>query len=133
MPLVHLDNLSRSFEQTRALNGASLTIERGEIVALMGANGAGKSTLVKILSGVLTADGGTVTLKGDAFAPRSPAEAAIAGIVTVHQSTDLVGAPGLTVADALLLNRFADGSQPFFVSRKAIRREAQAIDRKSTR
>jgi simple sugar transport system ATP-binding protein len=127
MPLVHVDNLSRSFEQTRALNGASLTIERGEIVALMGANGAGKSTLVKILSGVLSADGGTVTLKGNAFAPRSPAEAATAGIVTVHQSTDLVGAPGLTVADVLLLNRFADHSQPFFVSRKAIRREAQAM------
>lgn len=127
MPLLHVDNLSRSFEQTRALDAASLTVERGEIVALMGANGAGKSTLVKILSGVLSADGGTVTLKGNPFAPRSPAEAAAAGIVTVHQSTDLVGAPGLTVADALLLNRFADRSQPFFVSRRGIRRQAQAI------
>ncbi|MGO4567168.1 sugar ABC transporter ATP-binding protein [Rhizobium sp. 2YAF20] len=127
MPLVHIDNLSRSFDETRALDGASLTIERGEIVALMGANGAGKSTLVKILSGVLSADSGTVTLKGNAFAPRSPAEAAGAGVVTVHQSTDLVGAPGLTVADALLLNRFADRRQPFFVSRRSIRRQAQAM------
>ena len=127
MPLVHIDNLSRSFDETRALDGASLTIERGEIVALMGANGAGKSTLVKILSGVLTADSGTITLKGNAFAPRSPAEAAGAGVVTVHQSTDLIGAPGLTVADALLLNRFADRTQPFFVSRRSIRRQAQAM------
>ncbi|PZM16279.1 sugar ABC transporter ATP-binding protein [Rhizobium tubonense] len=127
MPLLHVDNLSRSFEQTRALDAASLTVERGEIVALMGANGAGKSTLVKILSGVLSADGGTVTLKGNPFAPGSPAEAAAAGVVTVHQSTDLVGAPGLTVADALLLNRFADRGQPFFVSRRGIRRQAQAI------
>jgi simple sugar transport system ATP-binding protein len=127
MPLVHIDNLSRSFDETRALDGASLTIERGEIVALMGANGAGKSTLVKILSGVLTADSGIITLKGNAFAPRSPAEAARAGVVTVHQSTDLVGAPGLTVADALLLNRFADRTQPFFVSCRSIRRQAQAM------
>ena len=127
MPLLHVDNMTRSFGSTQALAGAQLSIERGEIVALMGANGAGKSTLVKILSGVLPADGGTIHLDGRPFAPRSPAEAAKAGVVTVHQSTDLVGAAGLTVADALLLNRFADRNTPFFVSRAGIRRAAQAM------
>ncbi|MBX5131998.1 sugar ABC transporter ATP-binding protein [Rhizobium lentis] len=127
MPLLHIGNITRSFGSTRALTGADLSIERGEIVALMGANGAGKSTLVKILSGVLAADGGTIHLDGHPFAPRSPAEAAKAGVVTVHQSTDIVGAAGLTVADALLLNRFADRSTPFFVSRAGIRRAAQAM------
>ncbi|MBX4870410.1 sugar ABC transporter ATP-binding protein [Rhizobium bangladeshense] len=127
MPLLHIENITRSFGSTRALAGADLSIERGEIVALMGANGAGKSTLVKILSGVLAAGGGTIQLDGRPFAPRSPAEAAKAGVVTVHQSTDLVGAAGLTVADALLLNRFADSSTPFFVSRTGIRRAAQAM------
>ena len=53
MPLLHVDALSRNFQSTRALVNATLTIDAGEIVALMGANGAGKSTLVKILSGVL--------------------------------------------------------------------------------
>ncbi len=127
VPLLDVLNLRRSFAETKALGGASLSIEPGEIVALMGVNGAGKSTLVKILSGVLPADGGEMRLKGQKFAPGSPAEAAMAGIVTVHQSTDLVGAPGQTVADALLLNRFADGSMPFFVSRASIRTQAQAI------
>ncbi|KPH06733.1 sugar ABC transporter ATP-binding protein (plasmid) [Rhizobium acidisoli] len=127
MPLLHVENISRSFGSTRALAGADLSIERGEIVALMGANGAGKSTLVKILSGVLPADGGAIRLEGRLFAPQSPAEAAGAGVVTVHQSTDLVGAAGLTVADALLLNRFAHRSTPFFVSRAGIRRAAQAM------
>ncbi|OWV80940.1 ABC transporter ATP-binding protein [Rhizobium sp. R634] len=127
MPLLHVNNMTRSFGSTQALAGAHLSIERGEIVALMGANGAGKSTLVKILSGVLSADGGAINLDGRPFAPRSPAEAARAGVVTVHQSTDLVGAAGLTVADALLLNRFADRSTPFFVSRAGIRRAAQAM------
>lgn len=127
MPLLHVDALSRSFQFTRALASATLTIDAGEIVALMGANGAGKSTLVKILSGVLPADSGTITLKQRSYAPRTPTEAAAAGVVTVHQSTDLVGAPGLTVADALLLTRFTERGQPFFVSRSAIRRQAQAI------
>ncbi|MBB6223249.1 sugar ABC transporter ATP-binding protein [Rhizobium leguminosarum] len=127
MPLLHVENISRSFGSTRALGGADLSIERGEIVALMGANGAGKSTLVKILSGVLPADSGAIRLEGHPFAPQSPADAARAGVVTVHQSTDLVGAAGLTVADALLFNRFADRSMPFFVSRAGIRRAAQAM------
>ena len=127
MPLLSIDNLTRSFGSTRALSGASLSIARGEIVALMGANGAGKSTLVKILSGVLAADGGRVIMNGQPFAPKTPAQAVNRGIVTVHQATDLVGAAGLTVADVLLLNRFADGSAPFFLSTRAVRAQARAI------
>ncbi|TCM52808.1 monosaccharide ABC transporter ATP-binding protein (CUT2 family) [Rhizobium sp. PP-F2F-G48] len=126
-PLLTIANVTQSFEGTRALDGVSFDIGRGEIVALMGANGAGKSTLVKILSGVLLADGGTITLDGKAFRPRSPAEAGRAGIATVHQSTDVVGIPGLTVADALMLGRFADRNSPFFLSRKTVRRQAQAM------
>ncbi|AYG63472.1 sugar ABC transporter ATP-binding protein [Rhizobium jaguaris] len=127
MPLLQVENLTRSFGPTRALADATLSIKRGEIVALMGANGAGKSTLVKILSGSLPADAGRITFKGRSFAPANPAEATKAGIVTVHQSTDLVGPPGLTVADALLLPRFADRRVRFFVSRAGIRAQAQAI------
>jgi simple sugar transport system ATP-binding protein len=127
MPLLHVENITRSFGSTRALAGAHFSIDRGEIVALMGANGAGKSTLVKILSGVFAADGGTISLSDRPFSPRTPSEAAKAGVVTVHQSTDLVGAAGLTVADALLLHRFAERGTPFFVSRASVRRQARAM------
>ncbi|KQS94782.1 MULTISPECIES: sugar ABC transporter ATP-binding protein [unclassified Rhizobium] len=127
MPLLKIDRLSRSFGPTRALAGASLELNAGEIVALMGANGAGKSTLVNILSGTLDADSGVIALAGRPYAPESPAEAADAGVVTVHQSTDRVGAPGLSVADALLLNGYADGSAPFFLNRRSIRKKAQDI------
>lgn len=127
MPLLHAQNISRSFGSTRALVGAHLSVERGEIVALMGANGAGKSTLVKILSGVDQADSGDVLWKGERFAPRTPAEAAARGVVTVHQSTDVVGIPGLSVADALLLNHIVDGRHPFFLSKRSIRSAAAAM------
>lgn len=127
MSLLHAENITRSFGSTRALAGADFSIERGEVVALMGANGAGKSTLVKILSGVLSADGGAISLNGRSFAPASPSDAVKAGVVTVHQSTNLVGAAGLTVADTLLLHRFAGRGTPFFVSRASIRREAKAM------
>ncbi|MGO7216471.1 ATP-binding cassette domain-containing protein, partial [Rhizobium ruizarguesonis] len=59
MPLLHFENITRSFGSSRALAGADFSMERGEILALMGENGAGTSTLVKIHSGVLPADGGT--------------------------------------------------------------------------
>ncbi|MCC7150557.1 MAG: sugar ABC transporter ATP-binding protein [Rubrivivax sp.] len=127
MPLLEATALARSFGSTRALTDLSLQIDKGEIVALMGANGAGKSTFVKILSGVLAADAGHIRFKGEPYAPRTPAQAAAAGVVTVHQSTDLVGIPGLSVADALLLERFADPRQPFFLSQRSVRQQAQAM------
>ncbi len=127
MALLQIDNLTRSFGPTRALSDVSLAFEPGEIVALMGANGAGKSTLVNILSGALDADSGTIRLRGARYTVTSPAQANRAGIVTVHQSTDRVGAPGLTVADALLFSDFADASAPMFLNRRSVRRRAAAI------
>lgn len=127
MPLLDVQNISRAFGSTQALKDASLQVERGEIVALMGANGAGKSTLVKILSGLYTADAGRIVWEGADYRPQNPADAASCGIVTVHQSTDVVGIPGLTVADALLLNHFVDGRHPFFLSAKSVKRQAAQI------
>ncbi|MFS8046134.1 sugar ABC transporter ATP-binding protein [Rhizobium sp. BR 314] len=127
MTLLTIQNLSRAFGSTQALVNASLTIDKGEIVALMGANGAGKSTLVKILSGIHSADAGSILWNGREYRADSPAQAVAQGIVTVHQSTDVVGVAGLSVADALLLNQFVDGRQPFFLSRRSVRKRAAAI------
>lgn len=127
MPYLALENVEKSFAATRALAGTSFTLERGEIVCLMGANGAGKSTLVNIIAGALRPDGGRMELEGAAYAPRSPAEAASRGVVTVHQSTDRLGTPGLSVADNLLLDGFADGSVPFMLSRRSVRARAARI------
>lgn len=127
MALLEIKSLSLSFGSTKALADASLFVERGEIIALMGANGAGKSTLVKILSGVHQADAGSITFKGQSYQPASPTDATRAGITTVHQSTGLVGIPGMTVADALLLNQFVDGTVSFFLSRSSVIKSAQKI------
>lgn len=127
MPLLSATGVTRAFGATQALAGADLSVSAGEIVALMGANGAGKSTLVNILSGNLKPDGGVVQFRGATYAPNSPSEAAAAGIITVHQSTDRVGAAGLKVADVLLMQAYADGTAPLFLTRRYVRGQAQAI------
>ncbi|HEX3344133.1 MAG TPA: ATP-binding cassette domain-containing protein, partial [Polyangiaceae bacterium] len=63
MPALTAQHLRKAFEVQVVLEDATFTLVRGEKVALIGANGAGKSTLAKILAGVETADGGTVSVR----------------------------------------------------------------------
>jgi simple sugar transport system ATP-binding protein len=119
--------IAKRFGSTRALSGVDFELVGGEIVGLMGANGAGKSTLVNILVGATLADAGELRLDGRPYRPAAPGEAARAGVVAIHQATDRAGAPGLTVAETLLIDRFADGRTGFFVSPASIRRQAAAI------
>ena len=124
VPSLVIRGLRKRYGATQALAGVDLVCHAGEIVALMGANGAGKSTLVKILSGVTTPDGGTVTLRGRVIAPASPAEAQAAGILAVHQSVADVGVASMTVAENLLLDRFCSGATPALIRPRSARRTA---------
>ncbi|WP_082711772.1 sugar ABC transporter ATP-binding protein [Burkholderia singularis] len=100
--------VAKRFGATAALDCVDLSLRAGEAVALMGANGAGKSTLVKIVSGVLAPDAGTLTLRGARYAPASPYAAKRAGVATVHQSVADAVAPSLSIADNLLLDTLCD-------------------------
>lgn len=122
-----LRGVSKRFGSTQALDRVDFAATPGEIVGLMGANGAGKSTLVNILCGVSQPDAGAMSLAGRPYRPASPRDAIASGIVAIHQATDRAGAPGLTVADALLLDRFADARSSFFVSPASIRRQAYDV------
>ena len=62
--LLEARDVAKRFGPVVALRSADLVVEPGEVHALLGANGAGKSTLVKILTGVLQADGGTIAVDG---------------------------------------------------------------------
>src|SRR5688500_539520 len=69
-PLVEVSALSKTFEGTQALRDVSLTVNSGEVVALVGHNGSGKSTLIKVLAGVHHPDpGGEVVLATDGDHP----------------------------------------------------------------
>jgi ribose transport system ATP-binding protein len=96
-------DVAKRYGPVVALSSASLTVERGEVHALLGANGAGKSTLVKTLTGVIRADAGTVTIDGEQPRIGSPAQAVRIGLAPVFQDPALL--PDLTVAQNLRLTR----------------------------
>jgi len=93
--------VAKRFGAVIALRDASLQVNRGQIVALMGANGAGKSTFVKILTGALKPDSGHVRIKGRDSTVASPAGARRSGLVPVYQEPSLI--PDLDVAGNLRL------------------------------
>src|SRR5438477_338068 len=99
--LLEASGLVKHFGPVVALRSADLRVRGGEIHALMGANGAGKSTLVKILTGALTADAGTITLGGRTRSFHTTSEARKAGLVCVYQDPSLL--PDLTVLQNLKL------------------------------
>jgi simple sugar transport system ATP-binding protein len=126
-PALSLASLSKRFGATQALDDVDLDVGRGEVVALIGANGAGKSTLAKIASGVIRPDSGRTLISGREISLSSPQAARAAGIVVVHQSTDQLGVPGLTVAENLLLDRLCAGGMSALVSRRRLSERARAV------
>ncbi|MBE2272315.1 MAG: sugar ABC transporter ATP-binding protein [Anaerolinea sp.] len=109
-PLLQMLNISKSFPGVHALSDVSLTINAGEVVALVGENGAGKSTLMRILNGVTTPDSGGIKWKGQSVTLRSPHDAQHYGISMIHQELALV--PNLDVAKNIYLGREPRGLVP---------------------
>jgi len=90
------ENVAKSFGGTRALKGASFTVNRGEIVALLGENGAGKSTLIKTLGGIHKPDSGRVTIGGEVYR-HLPSASGRQPVAFIHQDLGLI--EWMTVAE----------------------------------
>jgi ribose transport system ATP-binding protein len=95
-PLVELRDLCKSFGETLAVNHISLTLPRGQIVALLGENGAGKSTLIKLLAGIYQPDHGSILLHGEPIDHRRNNQLAF-----IHQDHGLIDS--MTIAENIAL------------------------------
>lgn len=102
-PIMSAAHIRKSFGSVSALRDASIAVYEGEVVGLVGDNGAGKSTFIKILSGDLQPDSGSLTFRGEPLRLGSPRDARVHGIETVYQ--DLGLCEHLTVARNLFLGR----------------------------
>jgi branched-chain amino acid transport system ATP-binding protein len=118
MPLLELENVEARYGPIKALHGVSLSVDEGEVVALLGANGAGKTTTLRAVSGAVRRDG-RVAFAGRSIARRSPEGVARLGISHVPEGRGLFGE--LTVWDNLRMGAYVRGE------RKTFKREAPRV------
>ena len=103
VPILEARRLVKTFGRVVGLDGVSLQLYPGEVLAIIGDNGAGKSTLIKCLTGAYVPDEGHLFLDGEEVHFKGPQDARIAGIETVYQN--LAVSPALDVAANLFLGR----------------------------
>lgn len=107
-PLLSIQDVAKRYGAVTALDGVSLDVRAGEVLALLGDNGAGKSTLVKIVAGAQPPSSGRLVLEGREVRFAGPADAKAAGIETVYQDLSLCPT--------------ADVVANFFMGRELVRR-----------
>ena len=120
--VLDVQNLSKRFDMTQALEDVSVDLKAGEIHALVGENGAGKSTLIKILTGIQQADQGEVLLQGKPVKISNAQEAQSYGIAAIFQEPMVF--PDLDVAENIFISHRDRG---FFVRWKKIYQDAETI------
>ncbi len=101
--MLDVEDLGKSYGETRALAGVTIAFEAGTVHAILGENGSGKSTFVKLLAGVVVPDQGSILLDGRPLKAVTPAVVQAAGIATVFQ--EVLVAPDRSVIDNILLGR----------------------------
>lgn len=101
--LVRMQDITKFYGRVQALEKTNLTVNRGEVVGLLGDNGAGKSTLIKVLSGAVPSSGGEIFVRGRKVSIRNTNDAIENGIETIYQDSALV--TELSIARNLFLGR----------------------------
>lgn len=101
--VLEMKHIAKSFSGNKVLLDVDLTIEEGEVHALLGENGAGKSTLMKILGGIYTKDAGSIFINGREVQIHSVADARDNGISIIHQ--ELMLARHMTIAENVFMGR----------------------------
>lgn len=123
VPLLSLAGVSKRYGGVRALANVDFACRRGSIHAVLGENGAGKSTLIKIISGVVQPDEGSITLDGKTVTFPTPQAANAAGIVCIFQELSLM--PDLSIADNIGIT--APPRRFGLIDRRAQRRRAEEL------
>jgi len=102
-PALRMAGIRKQFPGVVALDGVDLEVKQGEVHILLGENGAGKSTLMKVLSGALRKDSGSIEIDGRAVEIEGPRHAQALGVSIIYQEFNLV--PQLSAADNIFLGR----------------------------
>jgi branched-chain amino acid transport system ATP-binding protein len=118
--LLQIDGIDAGYGDVQVLHGASLAVEAGRVVCLIGSNGAGKSTLLNTISGFVTRTAGSIRFAGQDLTGATPKQIVAAGIIQVPEGRRLFA--GMTVTENLLLGAYLRGD-----GRVAIRRDLDLV------
>lgn len=123
-PLLETDSIGKAFAGVQALKGVSFELRAGEVHALIGENGAGKSTLIRVMTGAVEPDSGTLTVSGQVVPRNDPSTARALGIAAIYQQPSLF--PDLSVAENIVWP--LEGASPWRrVNWKARKRRAKEL------
>ena len=122
--MLRMSHISKEFPGIKALDDVSLTVENGDIMALVGENGAGKSTLMKILSGAYTMDEGELWIDDEQILNPTPSKMIEKGVAVIYQELMLL--PHLTVAENIYNGRYPKNKYGM-IDYKTMNRSAKAV------
>ena len=126
MRYLEMQSVSKAYPGVQALKDVSISVDKGEVVALLGENGAGKSTLMNVLGGIIRSDTGEILINGEKAGIRSVADARHYRIAFIHQELSLF--KQLTVQENLFIEHFPKKCGPF-LDKKAMRSRTESIFR----
>ena len=118
-----MEHITKTYPGVVALDDVSISLEKGETLALVGENGAGKSTLIKTLSGAITPDEGTISLFGKSYTAMNPILSKELGVAVIYQEFNLM--PTMSVAENIFMGE-KSGTKYFF-DRKEIFKKTNQI------
>ena len=124
-PLLRLSGISKNYPGVRALDDVQFELNAGEVHCLVGENGAGKSTLMKVLSGAIAPEKGTIAIDGFEAAIHSPSDALKFGIGIIYQDFKLV--PELSAAENIFLGKEPVRPAIPFIDYAAMHRDARNL------
>ena len=122
---LEMQKISKAYPGVQALKNVTISVDSGEVVALLGENGAGKSTLMNVLGGIVRRDSGEIRIDGRSAPIRSVSDAKKHGIVFIHQELSLF--KQLTVQENLFIEAFPKWKGTPFLDRKAMRKKTEQI------
>ena len=124
MTVLEAKHIRKSFVGVRALSDANFALRDGEVCGLVGANGSGKTTFARIVSGLLTPDGGELQLYEKPVNLRSHLDAERSRMAMVHQNLSLV--PEMTIWENIALGREKTGPLPSWTTARAVAQAEKA-------
>jgi rhamnose transport system ATP-binding protein len=125
--ILEASSISKSFAGVKALRSVSFELQAGEVHALIGENGAGKSTLIKIFTGAVTPDAGTIKVRGEHVPHMDPRLSKALGIAAIYQQPSLF--PDLTVAENIALALESGGGWRVLDWKARSRRATELLER----